>query len=199
MRRICDKDIGERLRALRDRNGLTRADLAARSGVSERQLARIEAGGTTPKIGTIASLAAAFNLDAAHFLISRTNEELEDTLSENTCQTCGVVLVQRVPMEFEHSDADLMYSSAEPHGDGASVLVRRVRPFLNSAIISSSSSKTTTIAFASHAASQKRRAQLTYATGKDERATSHNVGSSVPTSKHGSDVRKVTCAFRFTR
>lgn len=98
--------IGERVRALRDRHGLTRADLAHRSGISERQLARIEVGASTPKTGTIASLAAAFNLDAAHFLTSRTNEELADILDENTCRTCGAALTRRVPVAFEHGDAD---------------------------------------------------------------------------------------------
>lgn len=100
-------NIGEIVRSLRSRHGLTRADLAARSGLSERQLARIEAGKSTPKIGTIASLAAAFDLDAAHLMISPTNEELTDIVDENTCQTCRAPLVSRAPVQFEYGDADL--------------------------------------------------------------------------------------------
>jgi len=53
---------------MRERRAWTQEDLAAASGLSERQVHRIEAGESAPKTATLAKLAAAFNTDASRFL-----------------------------------------------------------------------------------------------------------------------------------
>jgi transcriptional regulator with XRE-family HTH domain len=99
--------VGNRLRALRERNAMTRADLALKSGVSERQIHRIERGESAPKPSTIASFAAAFNTDAAQFFIGRTNEELEELIADNTCRCCGARLLRRVDVPHEYGEDEL--------------------------------------------------------------------------------------------
>jgi transcriptional regulator with XRE-family HTH domain len=100
------KVIGNRLRALRERNAMTCADLALKSGVSERQIHRIEQGESSPKASTLASLAAAFNTDAAQFLLGRDNGEIEELIADNTCSYCGSRLVQRVDVPHEYGDEE---------------------------------------------------------------------------------------------
>jgi ribosome-binding protein aMBF1 (putative translation factor) len=55
--------IGERVRAQRERCGLTQAELARRMGVTQPTIARLEAGGTTPNMGTLRRIAEALGLE----------------------------------------------------------------------------------------------------------------------------------------
>ncbi|WP_137391090.1 helix-turn-helix domain-containing protein [Rhodoligotrophos defluvii] len=68
--------IGLELRALRQKKGLSIADLAAMSGVSRAMLSRIENGNTSPSLGTMKSLAKALNVPIATFF--RRYEDLQD-------------------------------------------------------------------------------------------------------------------------
>ena len=48
-----DKELGERLRRLRKREGYTQAELADRVGLAEKSLSRIEAGKLRPRLETL--------------------------------------------------------------------------------------------------------------------------------------------------
>jgi XRE family aerobic/anaerobic benzoate catabolism transcriptional regulator len=61
-------DVGRRLRAARARAGLTRKQLAAASGTSERYLAHLEAGTGNPTIGVLKALADSLDLVMADLL-----------------------------------------------------------------------------------------------------------------------------------
>ncbi len=61
-------ELGERLRAARAKTGMTRRQLAAASGTSERYLATIEAGRGNPSVSVLFALAEAVDLAAAELL-----------------------------------------------------------------------------------------------------------------------------------
>jgi transcriptional regulator with XRE-family HTH domain len=54
--------VGPRLRALRRQRGVTLADLAARTGISESTLSRLESGRRRPNLELLLPLARAFSL-----------------------------------------------------------------------------------------------------------------------------------------
>lgn len=56
------RDIGERVRALRQRNEFTLNDLSERTGLSLSMLSAVERGRTTPSLGTLHALAAALGV-----------------------------------------------------------------------------------------------------------------------------------------
>ena len=60
--------LGERVRTLRARAGLTRKALAASSGVSERHLANMELGMGNASVRVLAQIAAALDLDFALYV-----------------------------------------------------------------------------------------------------------------------------------
>jgi XRE family transcriptional regulator, aerobic/anaerobic benzoate catabolism transcriptional regulator len=62
------QQVGERLRAARAKIGMTRKQLAALSGTSERYLAHIEAGDGNPTLSVMEALAAALDLAMADLL-----------------------------------------------------------------------------------------------------------------------------------
>ena len=51
--------VALQVRRLRDEQGLTQAALAARVGVSQQQIAKLERPGGNPSVGTLAKVAAA--------------------------------------------------------------------------------------------------------------------------------------------
>jgi XRE family transcriptional regulator, aerobic/anaerobic benzoate catabolism transcriptional regulator len=57
------QDLGQRVRLLRTRRGMTRRILAAQSGVSERYISAVEAGTGNGSILLLRALAAALNVD----------------------------------------------------------------------------------------------------------------------------------------
>lgn len=61
-------DLGVRLRAARDKIGMTRRQLAQASGASERYLATIEQGIGNPSLAVLTSLAAALDIALAELL-----------------------------------------------------------------------------------------------------------------------------------
>jgi XRE family aerobic/anaerobic benzoate catabolism transcriptional regulator len=62
------RDLGARVRSLRDVRGLTRQALAERSGLSLRFLADVEAGKANPSLGSLHDLADALDVDVVSLL-----------------------------------------------------------------------------------------------------------------------------------
>jgi XRE family aerobic/anaerobic benzoate catabolism transcriptional regulator len=63
--------LGDRVRELRDERDFTRLDLAAKSGLSVRFLADVEAGRANPSLGSLYDLAGALDVDVAALLRKR--------------------------------------------------------------------------------------------------------------------------------
>jgi ribosome-binding protein aMBF1 (putative translation factor) len=63
-------DIAMQVVELRERHGLTQAELAARSGIDQADISRIERGSTSPTARTLQRIAEA--LDADVRLVART-------------------------------------------------------------------------------------------------------------------------------
>jgi HTH-type transcriptional repressor of puuD len=72
---IIVKNLGKRIRELRELHGLTRTQLRACTGVSRTYLSRVESGEMTPKLTTIEKLAGAFGIGMSHFFVSPTRNE----------------------------------------------------------------------------------------------------------------------------
>ncbi len=60
-------DVGERLRLLRERRGLSQRALAQAAGMSANALSQIERGNVSPSVGTLNRLAAALNVPITAF------------------------------------------------------------------------------------------------------------------------------------
>jgi transcriptional regulator with XRE-family HTH domain len=63
--------VGTRARALRQEHHLTLDELSARSGVSRRMIALVEAGEANPSLGTLDKLARALGTDFASLVVAR--------------------------------------------------------------------------------------------------------------------------------
>ena len=64
------QDVGERARAVRLGRQLTLDELSARSGVSRRMIALIEAGEANPSLGTLDKLARALDVDFGALVVA---------------------------------------------------------------------------------------------------------------------------------
>jgi len=69
--------LGERIRALRARRGMTRRTLAVQSGVSERFLAEVESGTGNPSVLTLRQLANALDMKMEMLANERLDPSLE--------------------------------------------------------------------------------------------------------------------------
>lgn len=54
-------EMGERVRLLREEHGLSQRELAERIGSTQPAIARLEAGGVTPSLGTLEKIAEALD------------------------------------------------------------------------------------------------------------------------------------------
>lgn len=54
-------EVGERVRLLREEHGLSQRELAERIGSTQPAIARLEAGGVTPSLGTLERIAEALD------------------------------------------------------------------------------------------------------------------------------------------
>src|ERR1700722_14200604 len=74
------KNIGQRIRQLRESRGMTQSQLQARSRVSRSYLSRIESGQMTPSLGTLEKISEALGVGLNRFFVPETNGEalLED-------------------------------------------------------------------------------------------------------------------------
>jgi transcriptional regulator with XRE-family HTH domain len=64
---LFEKSVGERLQALRNAQGLTLDELAARSGVSRAMISRVERAEASPTAALLARLCEAFGLSLSAF------------------------------------------------------------------------------------------------------------------------------------
>src|SRR3954464_13455734 len=71
--------LGERVRRLRARGGLTRRELAKEAGVSERHLANLETGVGNPSVQILRRVAQALNCNIAE-LVGDEGDESADWL-----------------------------------------------------------------------------------------------------------------------
>ena len=62
-----DFDVGQRLRRLRERHGLSQRALARRAGVSNAAISLIEQNGSSPSVGMLKKVLAGFPLSLADF------------------------------------------------------------------------------------------------------------------------------------
>jgi transcriptional regulator with XRE-family HTH domain len=62
-----DFDLGQRLRRLRERHGLSQRELARRAGVSNAAISLIEQNGSSPSVGMLKKVLAGFPLSLAEF------------------------------------------------------------------------------------------------------------------------------------
>ncbi len=60
---VADEELGQRLRELRLQAGLTQAELAARVGISQPNVARLESGINPPNLSTLRKIADALSAD----------------------------------------------------------------------------------------------------------------------------------------
>jgi XRE family aerobic/anaerobic benzoate catabolism transcriptional regulator len=74
------QELGERVRAARARSGMTRKDLAAESGVSQRYLAHLESGQGNISVLLLQKVAAALNLPLGQLLGGEDEPAVELTL-----------------------------------------------------------------------------------------------------------------------
>jgi XRE family aerobic/anaerobic benzoate catabolism transcriptional regulator len=71
------QELGERVRSARARGGMTRKDLAAESGVSERYLAHLEGGQGNISVLLLQKVGSALNLPLADLLIEQDQQAVE--------------------------------------------------------------------------------------------------------------------------
>ncbi|MCF8061868.1 MAG: XRE family transcriptional regulator [Deltaproteobacteria bacterium] len=66
-------NVGERVRVVRERRGLSLQDIARRTGIQEQTLASIEDGRIAPPLGTIIKLAKALEMKMGYFISGEEN------------------------------------------------------------------------------------------------------------------------------
>lgn len=57
--RVAELALARKVRALREKRGMTQAELAAKAGTGQAAIARIEAGKSVPKLDLLARIASA--------------------------------------------------------------------------------------------------------------------------------------------
>ena len=76
MDKLLEKDIGERIRLLRNRRSLSLRELAIRSGLSPTAISRIERGESSPTVATLRRLANALNFPVSFLFKDREDESI---------------------------------------------------------------------------------------------------------------------------
>lgn len=94
------REVGRRVRALRQRQGLTQAALAERIGRSEVALRAIERGASAPSFTTLVLLAAALQVPSAAFFPSGT----VDRLAEGRARRVAAFAVLARDVREDHLD-----------------------------------------------------------------------------------------------
>jgi len=68
---MTPKQFGRKLKALRERRGVSQAELAERAGLSREYVNKLEAGKYDPTLGTLGCLAKALGVKERAFLDAR--------------------------------------------------------------------------------------------------------------------------------
>ena len=96
---------GAQIRQLREERGWSQERLAEKSGVSARQVHRIEAG-SSPQPRTLRKLAKALGTDVTRLLCGYERERVDAIMANNTCGHCRADLVERVYGPHEYGDCE---------------------------------------------------------------------------------------------
>ncbi len=104
--------LGERVRSLRERRGITRKSLAAATGVSERHLANLEYGDGNPSVLVLQQVADALHCPAAELLGGHTTHSPEWLLLRSLLQHRDEATLRRV----RHAIVELL--GERPAGGG---------------------------------------------------------------------------------
>ncbi len=90
------RDIGERVRALRQRNEFTLQDLGERTGLSLSMLSAVERGRTSPSLGTLHAIATALGVQVAALFARSGGEDTPITpLADQIVDTTDGGMVRR--------------------------------------------------------------------------------------------------------
>jgi len=103
---MMSNEIGNRVRAARERMGWTQEHLGTAADVSTRQIQRIEAG-TTPNGETLMALASALSTDVSELRVGFTAKDLDEFRQEYLCPHCGAKLAERTPVPHEYGMDDV--------------------------------------------------------------------------------------------
>ncbi|MDH1143311.1 helix-turn-helix domain-containing protein [Pseudomonas mosselii] len=102
------RSFAERLRWARSEAGLTQKELSEKSGISQPQIVRYEAGRSKPRLGGALKLARALKIDAYYLM-----PELKQTTTE-------------VEVEFTEDEAAQLHAEATKLGITTEELLRRL-------------------------------------------------------------------------
>lgn len=101
--------LGERIRALRARRGMTRKTLAVQSGVSERFLAEVETGSGNPSVLTLRQLANALDVRPELLALEGVDPSVELTHTTELLRTLNVEELREAQQwleeKFGHDEA----------------------------------------------------------------------------------------------
>lgn len=109
------KKLGEDLRAARLRRGMSMADLAERTGSSERTLMRLEKGDPGVRIGLVAEIMAVLgSLDRLAYLMDWRRDDIGHALAQERLPKRG----RSSPKARPAAPADGKAQSGPPNPDG---------------------------------------------------------------------------------
>jgi transcriptional regulator with XRE-family HTH domain len=108
-------DLGQRLKLVRELNGLSQRELARRAGVTNSNISMIEQGAVSPSVSSLARLLDAIPLSLAQFFACDPSQEPKGIyravdLAQDAC-----------------GDTGIEYSTLPSESDGAQVNLRRYR------------------------------------------------------------------------
>jgi len=110
--------LARRIRALRERLGLTQEDFAARSGISVSFASLLERGERSPSYETLLQVAAALGLPLSELF---RHEEDEDAGADRLVRFTRERRLGRQDVDKLLTVARLMFSEHEPRPDGAAL------------------------------------------------------------------------------
>ena len=99
--------VGARVRFLREQRGWSQDHLAAVSGVSPRQIQRIESEESSPHKETLLGLASTFGLEVGQLSRGFSTDDLAEMEEQYMCPHCGALVAQRTFVPHEYGDCEL--------------------------------------------------------------------------------------------
>jgi transcriptional regulator with XRE-family HTH domain len=100
--------IGQRVKALREKQNFTLQDIAAKTGLAKSLLSEVESGEVMPHVSTLLKLATALNVGMASFF-----EDAEAVERVSVTRRGERVRIKRRPHHHE-GEVDYVYESLEP-------------------------------------------------------------------------------------